>query len=258
MIISVVNNKGGVSKTTTVINLGHALSLLDRRVLVVDMDHQANLSTQLRTEDRKRSLYELMDPTDTTTNIEDCIYPTLYRNLEILPNIEETAILEPYIMDQGDEGRNLLRNRFREYALERYDYVLIDNAPALGVFVLNALRCSDFVIVPISPGSKHSVTGLLRAITFIDSERQGGNPDLQFLRLLVTSMDKRKSIHKDRVARILNTFPEGKAFSTIIPTNTAVEKADERDRSVIDYDSRAPASKAYRNLAQELIGIVEA
>lgn len=256
MIISIANNKGGVGKTTTVVNLGHALAKAGKRVLVVDMDHQSNLSINLKAEERRRSLYELMDPTENSVIVEECIYPSPYKGLDILPNIEETAILEPYLM-RTEEGMGLFRKRFREYALTHYDVVLIDNAPALGTFVINALRCSDFVIVPISAGSKHSISGLIKALKFIDEEQVNGNPDLRFLKLLITNVDKRRSIHKDRVAQVQNMFDEDKFFQTVIPLNTDVEKAEDRDKSVLDWKPSAAASTAYKKLAQELISAMD-
>lgn len=257
MIISIINNKGGVGKTATAVNLGHALAKAGKKVLVIDMDPQSNSTSVLCDELPQYSLYEIMDPQEDDVPPQSCVCGTRYERLYILPNIPETAMLEPLLIARHDSGFQQFRNRFREYANQNFDIVLVDNPPALGTLVINALRASDFVIVPNEAGSKHSVSGLIKAVNFIEEERINGNPDLRFLKLLVTKVDGRLSVHKSLITQIKDHFPPEKVFETIIPLNTDMQKAELMEKTIFAYKSNATSAIAYKKLAQELIKDIE-
>lgn len=254
VIISVANHKGGIAKSTTTINLGHALSLKGKKVLIIDMDLQGNSSSTLLAKTRKKySLLELLDP-DEGIKIEDCIYGTPIENLYIIPNIRETARVEYKLIKMPfSKSSQVLRKEIRAYAKKNFDFTIIDCPPNLGVFVINSLSASDFCIVPNETGSRYSIEGLNEAVSFIEDIKENSNSDLQFLKVLLTKVDKRKIVHKATIAQIENFYPKDKVFKTTIPVNTDFQKAEMKSQTVIGYRSNALGAIAYKNLADELL-----
>ena len=224
-IISVINNKGGTAKTTTVINTGEALSRLGKRVLIIDMDNQCNATDILQDGIGRpivKSLYDVLDPRsgDGGTDIESCIYPTVKEGLHFIPNIPDSAILGPRIVLGGEAALFLLRERVRNYALNNFDFTFIDCPPNVDVFVISAMIASDLVIVPTMAGSKFSLNGLVKTKAFIDDIGNRYNSDLKFLKLLITMVDSRTSICKTIVNAIRKTFLEDEVFYQTIHTQT--------------------------------------
>ncbi len=258
IIISIVNNKGGVGKTTTAVNLAHSLTRCNKRVLIVDMDSQCNATTLLLPNGVKRyTMYEFFDLEGPDIQPERCIYATPYENLFCLPNSEDTGSLEPNLMGELPRSFMIFRNKIREFVKQRYDFTLIDNPPNMGFFVVSSLYASDFVIVPNEAGSSFSIEGLLKAIRLINDIREKGNQDLRFLRLLITQIDRRLSMSKITINDIRENFEPNQIFKTTIPTNTAFQKAESFRQTILRYDSRTPGAKAYRSLANEIIDIFE-
>jgi cellulose biosynthesis protein BcsQ len=257
VIISIVNHKGGVSKTTSACNLGHALAREGKKVVVVDMDPQCNSTSILlagkRDRERRYSLYEILDPDEKENSPEQCVYGTDYNNLYICPNIPETATIEPILISQMPGALYLFRKRFRDFAKQKYDFTIIDNPPNLGIFVISSLQASDFVIVPNQAGSKFSIEGLGKAVKFIEDIRKNGNPDLRFLKLLVTQVDRRMSIHKATITQVRDHFPPEKVFNTVIPSCTDFQKAEMESKTIFAQRSGVSGAVAYKNLAKELI-----
>jgi chromosome partitioning protein len=258
-IISVTNHKGGVAKTTTTINLGHALARAKKKVLAIDLDLQCNTTSNLFGEDRPRyGLYDILDPNREDIDITKCIYGTPHENFYILPNIRETAAIESHLIRLPYErSSSALRSKIRDYVKNDFDFTLIDCPPNLGMFVINALIASDFVIVPNETGSKYSMEGLAEAVNFIEDIRENGNADLRFLKVLLTKVDQRMMIHKATMAQIKNFYPSDKIFKTIIPTNTDIQKAELTGKTIFAFRSNASGALAYKKLAQELINILK-
>lgn len=259
VIISVVNNKGGVGKTTTTCNLADALGKKKKRVLVIDNDAQCNSTSRLlaRNVNIAESLFDVLDPLSSEIRITNTIYPTTLKNVSLLANISTTASLEPYIIANAPKSHMMLRDKIREYATSNYDYTIIDTPPNLGSFVLSSLYASDFVIVPIDSGSGDSVEGLLRAMSIIDATREEVNTDLRFLRLLINRYMARESVCSLITRNLTESFGKERIFKTIIPAQTAFKKAELLKGTIFTVDSSAKGTTAFRNLATELISIVE-
>ena len=259
MIISIINNKGGVGKTTTAVNAGTALSLLGKKVLVVDMDNQCNATDILLNVPQdlvKHSLYDLLDQ-DSKTDFADLICPTKHPGLYLLPNMPESAVLGPKMIIGGESSLYLLRDRMRLYVLSDFDYTILDCPPNLEAFVISALIASDFAIVPTMAGSKFSINGLVKAKAFIDDIKTSRNPDLKFLRLLITMADKRTSICNKIIGAIRETFDQTEVFEQVIPVCTDFQKSETVGQSIFAYNASATGAKAYMSVAKEIINILE-
>lgn len=256
VVISIINNKGGVGKTSVAVNLADALARQEQKVLVVDNDSQCNGTTILLSKGFmiEKSLYDLLDPEDEET-IDGCIYSTSTLGLHCLPNIADTATLEPLLIKHSPDSLFTLRNKMRDYALQNYNFTLIDNPPNLGSFVLGSLICSDFVIIPNLAGSAFSLEGLRKAIKLVSEVRENGNPDLRFLRLLINMLDKRTLVSKVILSTIAQNFPADQVFETTIPNSTAFQQAELASQTIFRYAGGSTGAKAYRELAKELLTI---
>ena len=191
IICCICNHKGGVGKTTLTCNLGTALALKNKKVLVIDNDPQSNTTGILVPAETniRNSLYELLDPQNSNPPPpENCIYVSNHKGLHCLPNVEETSGLEMDFAARYPESLKYLRNKIRDFGRKNYDYILIDCPPTLSLFVANALYASDCCIVPIDAGSAYSLDGLRKILEMIDSVQssEDGNPNLKFLRLLMS------------------------------------------------------------------------
>lgn len=260
IIISIVNNKGGTAKTATTVNLGQALAREGKKVLVVDNDSQANATALLCKNEPRMSLHELYSSSGLNEiTAEDCIFWVDFQeNLFVLPNSSLTATVEPVLIKKGvDGGFTVLRKNLREYVQQNFDFCLIDCPPNMGVFVINSLYASDFAVVPTDTGSKASVQGLLRAIQFIEDVRSDANPDLRFLRVLLTKVDRRTSVSKVIISQLNSYFSPNRIFKEVIPINTDIQKAELKDETIFKFNSKSGGSQAYRRLAKELLTIIE-
>ena len=258
VIIAIVNNKGGVGKTTVSCNLAHALGLLGKRVLVADLDSQCNATALLipKEDPPRAGLDELLQPDGPGAHLEDYLLTTRYDNVSCLPNVPETASLEPQLILGAPESFFRLRRRIRDQARGRFDFTLIDTPPNLGAFVLCALITADFALIPIKAGSAFSVEGLLKAVRLIKEVQEQNNRDLRFLRLLINQMDRRTLISRTLAAQITGAFREDQVFHTTIPVNTAFERAEAAGNTLLRHQPGAHGAGAFRELALELLDIL--
>ncbi len=259
IIISVVNNKGGVGKTTLSCNLGAALSRLKQTVLVVDLDSQCNTTGILLNGDMavRNSLYELLDPSDDDegVSVEQCVYLSCTKGLYCLPNVEETSGLEMDLITYFPQSLKFLRDKIRDYAKEHFDFTIIDNPPNMGTFVANSLYASDLVVVPIDASSSYSIDGLRKALELIASVQKSGNPNLKFLRLLLNRVDLRKGISRMILHDIKQRFSEDDVFETTIPVNNMFQEAEYVKKTIFDYYPTSRAAQSYRKFAQEMLAL---
>jgi len=254
-IISVINNKGGCGKTTTTVNIADALGKKGKKVLVVDMDSQCNTTSKLNSKNISKSMYDVLNPDNNNVDLNSFFYPTNYKNVHLIPNLDITGSLEPALIESSPDSFFKLREILRNYATQNYDFTIIDNPPNMGTFVLCSLYASDFVIVPIKAGSTDSVEGLIKATNLIYEIQKKGNSNLKFLRILINYVDKRTAISKAVVEQIKKTFDQDQIFKTLIPVNTSFERAEAKGESIFQNDATSTGARAFRNLASELISI---
>lgn len=256
-VAAIINNKGGVGKTTVVCNLAHALSLQGKRVLVVDLDSQCNATALLLPKENNppHSLYELLEQDGLGRKLQDYCYPTHIERVFCLPNVPETASLEPRLIVGAPDSFFRLRRHLRDQARARFDVTIMDTPPNLGTFVLCALIAADFALVPVKAGSAFSVEGLLKAVRLVKEVQEQSNRDLRFLRLLINQVDKRTLISRTLAAQISGAFREDQVFRTSIPANTAFERAEAAGTTLLGYHPGAPGAAAFRELAQEFLEI---
>lgn len=254
MIIAMVNNKGGVGKTVTSVNLAAALSNRGNKVLLIDNDPQCNATSLLLGDiNPDNTLYEVYTQ---EMQIERCIYPTNF-GVDIIPNSQTTSSIEISLYKDTDRSFSLLRNFAREYVKEHYDFVFIDCPPSLGLWVIQAMSCADGVIVPIEAGSRFSLDGLASIYAAIEDIRETQiNNKLVFLKTLVNKVDLRTSSSKAILERVKQLYP-GNVFSTTIPTNDPVKQAELARTTCIKYAPSCNASLKYRQLAIELEELVK-
>ncbi|EPX82649.1 ParA family protein [Salipiger mucosus] len=250
-IIAVANQKGGVGKTTTTINLGAALSERGLKVLVVDLDPQGNSSTGLGIEpdDREHTTYELLLD---DVPLEEIILDTLTPGLKLVPATIDLSSAD--IELHANEKRSfLLHDALRQVGMDRYgfDYVLIDCPPSLNLLTVNAMVAAHSVLVPLQ-SEFFALEGLSQLMLTVREVRQSANPDLRIEGVLLTMHDSRNNLSRQVEDDARDNLGD-LVFATVIPRNVRVSEAPSYAQSVLSYDTQSKGAAAYRALADELL-----
>jgi chromosome partitioning protein len=250
-VIAVANQKGGVGKTTTAINLGTALAAVGRRVLILDCDAQGNASTGLGVEPtaRRKSSYDVLVGDAT---LADGIIETRVPNLDLVPGDENLAGVETLL--HSDPRKNFrMRDAFDALRAtgKIYDTVLIDCPPSLSTVTINAMVASNAVLVPLQCEFL-ALEGLSQLLRTVDLVRGALNPGLEIQGVVLTMYDKRNNL-SDQVAGEVRSFFGSKVYQTVIPRNVKLSEAPSFGLPAILYDHKCTGSEAYIMLAQELM-----
>ncbi len=247
-IIAVANQKGGVGKTTTSVNLAAALGVLEKKVLLIDADPQANATSGLGIElnPSNPTSYQILEHINTA---EEAILPTTSPNVSIIPAHIDLVAIEIELVDQIRREYKLKESI--EKVKDDYDYVIIDCAPSLGLLTLNALVAADAVLIPIQC-EYFALEGLGKLLNTIKSVQKLHNPDLDIEGLLLTMYDSRLRLSNQVVEEVRKHFQD-MVFKTIIKRNIKLGEAPSYGESILAYDATSRGAKNYIKLADEIL-----
>lgn len=247
-IIAVANQKGGVGKTTTAVNLAASLGVLEKKILLIDADPQANATSGLGIEVEAvvNGTYQVLEHTSTALST---IIKTNSPNVDIIPAHIDLVAIEIELVDKQDR-EYMLRKALKEVK-NNYDYVIIDCAPSLGLITLNALTAADSVVIPIQC-EYYALEGLGKLLNTITSIQKIHNKELTIEGLLLTMYDSRLRLSNQVVAEVKKHF-DNMVFKTIIQRNIKLGEAPSYGESIIAYDATSKGSINYINLAHEII-----
>ncbi len=249
MILAVTNQKGGVGKTTTAINVSAALAFLGKSTLLVDTDPQANSTISIVADPSQyeKSLYDVM--VDSGSNIEDIIKSTTVPGLDMAISKISMAKLEPALLGAIDSHYRL--KDVLSHIKNKYDYIVIDTPPTLGMITLNALVASDYILIPIQ-SSYLCLEGTDDLLETIEKVKKVANPNLEIIGVLVTLHDKRTNISKDVLARIKRVFGK-KVFKDVISKSVKLEESPAYKESIFTFAPNSVGASQYKNVVKELL-----
>ena len=247
-IIAIANQKGGVGKTTTSVNLAACLGVLEKKVLLIDSDPQANASSGLGidTEKIKFSTYHLLE---NNCDVFEAITTTSSPNVDIIPANIDLVAVEIELVDV--ENREYMLKNSLNQVIDKYDYILIDCAPSLGLITLNALTAADSLIIPIQC-EYFALEGLGKLLNTVKSVQKIHNEKLDIEGLLLTMYDSRLRLSNQVVEEVQNHFNE-MVFKTIIQRNVRLGEAPSYGESIINYDVSSKGASNYLSLAKEIL-----
>ena len=247
-VFSIVNQKGGVGKTTTTINLATAFAAIKKRVLLVDIDPQGNASTGfgIAQAQRQKTIYEILIG---ECSIKEALVPTRIPNLKIVTSTVDLSACEVELVNIAK--REFLLRRALKEVIHDFDYILIDCPPSLGMLTINALTASDAILIPMQC-EFFSLEGLSHLLTTLDLVKENLNHDLRISGIILTMHDRRNKL-TEQVEIDVRDFLGTKVFKHSIPRNVRLSEAPSPGLPGIIYDSKCPGSTAYIRLAKEIL-----
>ncbi len=247
-IISVANQKGGVGKTTTTVNLGACLAYVGKKVLLIDGDAQGNATSGLgvRKPDVKQDIYDVLV---NEVPIKETILETTRENLSIVPATLQLAGAEIELTSMMARESRL--KSALEDVNDEYDFILIDCPPSLGHLTINAFTASDAILIPVQC-EYYALEGLSQLLNTVRLVQKHFNPELEIEGVLLTMFDARTNLGAEVVEEVRRYFQE-KVYDTIIPRNVRLSEAPSHGKPIIDYDPRSKGAEVYQALAKEVL-----
>ncbi len=249
-VFALANQKGGVGKTTTALNLAACLTIQHKHVLLIDLDPQANCTSGLGVEKEKNgSIYQVLLGNEV---LADKIKPTQYKRLDIVPSEVDLAGAEVDVARSDEYLHRFAKALAPLQAENRYDYILVDCPPSLGILTMNALAACQGVIIPMQ-SEYFALEGLSVMKSLIERLRLGGaNPTLQLEGIVMTMYDKRTNLSRQVAKEVRDHFGET-LYDTFIPRSIRLSEAPSYGKAVVDYDPHSNGATAYKHLAREFI-----
>jgi len=247
-VLAITNQKGGVGKTTTAVNLCTSIALCKSKTLLIDIDPQGNASTGIGLDKIKvkRCIYDVLI---NQAPVKEIILPTQVKNLDILPSTIQLAGAEIELVNYISR-ENKLKNAIKPI-INDYNYIIIDCPPSLGLLTLNSLTAADAVIIPIQC-EYYALEGIGQLLNTINLVRENLNSSLEIEGILLTMYDNRTNLSRD-VAKEVQKYFTGKIFKAVVPRNVRVSEAPSYGKPVVLYDAKSKGAIAYKKLAREVI-----
>ena len=247
-VVTLVNQKGGVGKTTSTINIARYLADSGKRVLLIDLDPQANASSGIGVDSRslEKTLYHALLLGE---RLENVVLATPTPNQHLLPSSQDLAGAEVEMMNV--EGREYLLSKLVARLRPYYDYILIDSPPSLGLLTVNGLTASDEVIVPVQT-EYYALEGLSQLLSTIDLIRERLRPELKIMGALLTLYDRRNRLARQVVQEVTDHFP-GPVFKSVIPRSIRLAEAPSYGKSILDFDAFSKGARSYKAVVREII-----
>ena len=252
-IISIVNQKGGVAKTTTAINLSASLGAMGKKVLIVDLDPQGNATTGygIKKKTLEKTTYDVVMG---DVRPAEAIIKTEFKNVSIMPSTPSLA--EAEIRLPNFDNKTLQLKKALLQIKDSYDIIIVDCLPSLGVLALNGLSAADQVIIP-KQCEPYSLEGVAELLKTVKKVKATSNRNLQIMGIVFTMLDKRLTVNREVMMSIKANFPEDIIFKTEIPRNVKISEAPSHGEPIMYYDPTSKGAEAYKRLAKEVLNKIK-